>query len=267
MYQQPMYQQPPTYQQQFQPIETDEEKFQRIMKKHEIGTFYSGKLKQVAGFEIVIIGDDSGSMNTVVTGGKLGMTRWEEFKEMVRILVDIAGLMDPNGLDLYFLNREPVFNVKDSNQIAAAFHEPPSGGTPISAVLRQVLKDKKQKAKEQKLLIIIATDGLATNDNGDVDMDTLEKILKNERIPKDRIYNTFLMCTDDEGVLKIYNRWDKKIHHVDVVDDYNSEKKEIKRVKGSHYVFSFGDYVVKSIIGSVDSTIDKQDEKSRCIIL
>ena len=52
------------------------------------------------------------------------------------------------------------------------------------------------------------------------------------------------------------------------IDDYNNERKEIRRKKGSKYRFSYGDYVVKSLIGSIDVELDKSDEKSKdgCIL-
>jgi hypothetical protein len=59
------------------------------------------------------------------------------------------------------------------------------------------------------------------------------------------------------------NRWDQSIKHLDVIDDYNSERKEIRRRNGSKYRFSYGDYVVKSLIGSLDPQLDKTDEKSK----
>ncbi len=69
-------------------------------------------------------------------------------------------------------------------------------------------------------------------------------------------------CTDDEDSVSYLNRWDRDIKNLDVIDDYNSERKEIRRKKGSNYRFSYGDYVVKSLIGSIDPKLDKSDEKS-----
>jgi hypothetical protein len=60
------------------------------------------------------------------------------------------------------------------------------------------------------------------------------------------------------------NDWDRLICNLDVIDDFRSEREEIKREKGSQARFSFGDYVVKSLIGSIDPTIDRLDEKSWC---
>lgn len=54
----------------------------------------------------------------------------------------------------------------------------------------------------------------------------------------------------------------------DVVDDYRSERNEIKKARGHGFSFTFGDYVVKSLIGSIDPELDNLDEKdSTCCIL
>jgi len=56
-----------------------------------------------------------------------------------------------------------------------------------------------------------------------------------------------------------------------VVDDFRSERKEVRSAKGTSFPFSFGDYVVKSLIGSIDPELDDMDEKKdhlcSCIVL
>jgi hypothetical protein len=37
------------------------------------------------------------------------------------------------------------------------------------------------------------------------------------------------------------NKWDKKIPHLDIADDYRSEREEIHKVQGNNFPFSFGD--------------------------
>lgn len=59
---------------------------------------------------------------------------------------------------------------------------------------------------------------------------------------------------------------------LDIVDDYRSERNEIRRVQGKSFPFSFGDYVVKCLIGSFDRDTDMLDEtkhrsKSGCSII
>jgi hypothetical protein len=72
-----------------------------------------------------------------------------------------------------------------------------SGPTPIVRVLQQVLREKQLEIQERKLLILIATDGVPTNDRGQQDIKSLEHTLRRERNPIDRILVTIIACTDD----------------------------------------------------------------------
>jgi hypothetical protein len=47
------------------------------------------------------------------------------------------------------------------------------------------------------LLVLIATDGVPTNDNGQQDIKPLEHALRHERHPINRIPVTIIACTDD----------------------------------------------------------------------
>ncbi len=69
------------------------------------------------------------------------------------------------------------------------------GSTPIVPVLRQVLKDKRNQIYERNLLILIATDGVPTDERGRTDIRTLEHVLKNERKPINQIPVTIIVCT------------------------------------------------------------------------
>jgi hypothetical protein len=157
-------------------------------------------------------------------------TRWDELKQIVSITVDIGSVLDPDGLDIYFLNRPPVLRVKDASQLTSAFTNPPNGLTPITRVLRQILQAKQSEIQERKLLIIIATDGQPTDDYGTTDIETLERVLKYERKPADRVLVTFCACTDDDQAVGYLNKWDETIPYVDVCDDYRSEREEIWQV-------------------------------------
>ncbi len=78
---------------------------------------------------------------------------------MVTIVAEIAGIMDSNGVDVYFLNRRPLMNVTDARVVQQEFNNPPQGLTPITPVLRNILAAKRSISYEKKLLILIATDG------------------------------------------------------------------------------------------------------------
>ena len=47
---------------------------------------------------------------------------------------------------------------------------------------------------------------------------------------------------------------------IDVVDDYESEYNDIMKRREVGYKFSYGDYIVKMLIGSLDKDEDRRDE-------
>ena len=72
--------------------------------------------------------------------------------------------MDSSGVDVYFLNRDPVQNVTNPQSIRHVFNSPASGLTPLVPALRRILTAKRGQSYEKKLLILIATDGYRLND-------------------------------------------------------------------------------------------------------
>lgn len=78
---------------------------------------------------------------------------------MVSIVAEIAAVMDSSGVDIYFLNREPLLNITNTQNIRNAFNQPPAGLTPLAAAIRRILAAKRSQAYEKKLLILVATDG------------------------------------------------------------------------------------------------------------
>ncbi|CAM4829617.1 unnamed protein product [Rotaria magnacalcarata] len=156
---------------------------------------------------------------------------------------------DLNGADIFFLNRQPLRNVKNAEQLIPVFAVPPAGPTPIVRTLRQVLQEKRLEIQERKLLILIATDGVPTNDNGQQETKPLEHALRHERNPINRIQVTLIACTDDNEC---------KISNLDVADDYRSEREEIQKVQGKNFPFSFGGYVVKILMGAIDNWFDER---------
>ncbi|KAI9335955.1 hypothetical protein BDR26DRAFT_518403 [Obelidium mucronatum] len=231
------------------------------------------KLRRLEAYDIVVIADDSGSMQSKSTLGPNNdpyartLTRWDELKSTVSIVTEIAAVLDDDGVDIYFLNRRPCRNIKGPCiEMDDAFRNPPMGYTPIARVLRQVLKEKGlgQGENSKKLLVMIATDGQPTTDQGVVDKQGLYQVLMFERGPNPSNGNVavvFLACTDDDNEIAYLNEWDKKIPCLDVVDDYYTERKEILAVQGNNFPFSRGDWVCKALLGAIDPEIDALDER------
>jgi hypothetical protein len=89
-----------------------------------------------------------------------------------------------------------------------------------------------------------------TNEYVEIDVvDTLEGVLRNERTPQ--TYITFLVCTDDLDCVNYFSNLDKLMPNLDVINDYRSEHAKIQRTHRGNLVFSFGGYIVKSLLDSI----------------
>jgi hypothetical protein len=55
--------------------------------------------------------------------------------------------------------------------------------------------------QERKLLILIATDGVPTNESGKQDIKSLEYVLRHERTPINHVPVTIIACTDDHDCI------------------------------------------------------------------
>jgi hypothetical protein len=223
---------------------------------HKVSEIFVEHLEALDDYEIVIIADDSGSMATVsYSGSGVRTTRWQELKSTISILIDLATIFDSNGVDVHFLNRDPILNIKSAKELDSIFAIPPRGPTPLVPALRNVLSTTSRLTR----LIFIATDGEPTTSDGKSNIPQFKQVLKVERDAQ-RNYVTILACTDNDDTMEYLNNWDKQIPHLDVVDDYASELREIQRCQGIDFKFSQGDYVVKTLIGAIDPFFDKLDE-------
>ncbi len=235
-----------------------------IVEKYSISNFFALKLRQLEKYDIAVICDDSGSMGTPVINPSSPFepteSRWSEAQRSLRIIVDIASLFDSDGIDIYYLNRPPIKNITRSEILDSDrnFLRGPSGSTPLGRVLKQVLEDKAQVIQEKPLLLIIFTDGVPDNLNEFVS--TLKT-----RSPIDRIFVNIVACTDDLAAIGYLDGLDKKIKFLDVCDDFYSEKRQIQKIQGSGFDFTFGDYIVKILLGPIDPSIDQLDEKRSSI--
>ena len=152
----------------------DDKIFHELMQKHNISGFFSRKLKSLHAFKIVFILDDSGSMNKVLEESPLNKgaykaTRWDELQEFIKISIEIANAVNPEGCDVYFLNRRMVKNVKKPDEIMSSFKRPPGGFTPITKMLTTVLRNNMPNVlNDKKLLVVIVTDGEPTNVDGNL---------------------------------------------------------------------------------------------------
>ena len=221
--------------------------------------------------------------------------RWDEAHNLVSALAAILIALRPRTpLPIYFLNRgglvfhpAPDGRVKVSQMpptharesitpaaaiggaevdvksaVDAAFAAPPAGFTPLAETYERLHGERRWAAQtaETRWLTLVVTDGEPTTRRGDVDLSGFRATLVRLRVPAARFPITFALCTSDESVVEFYNLLDRELAHVDVVDDYRSERAQVVAAQGRHFPFSRGDYVAKLLLGGIDAQVDALDE-------
>ena len=82
------------------------ERLRAVCQTNEIRPDFVPKLRQLEGYDIVVLIDDSGSMNTPTGKAPVGdafarsPTRWSEVQQFANRVVELATCLDPDGVDL-----------------------------------------------------------------------------------------------------------------------------------------------------------------------
>jgi len=228
--------------------------YNTISKKYEIDLCHNENICELAKYYIYFILDDSGSMNSRTENG----TRWKELHIMVQKLTEICNSINQYGVNISFLNKSETYNITNYNDIYTLLSFDPCGSTPTCERLQTILNIPSNLPK----LIVLFTDGCP--DGGNVGLTNFYNLLKTRDAEKNRI--TIIACTDNDQDVEFLNRLDKEIQYIDVVDDYKSEKLEILKKQGSSFPFSYGDYLIKSLLSTINPIYDNFDEKKIEII-
>ncbi len=236
---------PPTY------ANTFKDRIEALCAKHGIDGPFKSALFKFSECHIITLLDDSGSMNANVDGTK--NTRWDELKTFVDYLLEFSRVFDPLGMDMHFLNRTGKQHITIADDITTLFNNPPRGGTPLVTKLEKIYADYKD-VKRQKVLFI-ATDGEPDDDVKPYDK--MRRILL--KLSESGFHITFIICADNELEIEYVKKFDS-IQNIDVVDDYHTEMNNIKRIQGSHFEFTYGDYITKALCGSFNEVLDKLNE-------
>ena len=210
-----------------------------VMKKNNIGPEYLEELMKLTYYDIVILCDDSTSMNRL--DGEGGKSRWEELKNSVSTVVDIATALDDDGIEVEFFHRDGAKNVKQLDQVTHLFHDAPLRGQPTPLTKRT-----------KHLLLIIATDGLPSDGRGYATEKALadfKELLENKN--HSQAFISFLACTNNEAEIGYLNKMDRSIPGIDVIDDYRSEMEEVREKQGPDYIYSYGDHKARLLIGPI----------------
>lgn len=236
-------------------------RFRELARYYDIRDDFAVRMRALEGKDIVFVCDDSGSMQTPgslrVSGSDafaVRATRWDELRHTTNMVAQFASVMDPDGIDVYFLNRGQVGSVTDPSQLEPWFATAPYGSTPLVNTLRRVFADKAKSLAEREVFVYVVTDGVP-----DEGIPALREALLS--MPASA-HVTILACTNERSVLSQLQTLDEGVPRVDVLDDYDHEREEVLKAQGKGFAFSFGDYIMKAMLGALDPYMDALDEAS-----
>lgn len=217
-------------------------------------------------FDTIFIVDDSGSMvvQDQHADGHIGKSRWEEARDALAGMVELAAKYDDDGIDVHFLNSyEYLEGCRDPSQVHALFERvQPNGPTPTGEKLEMLLlsyldeiedwKAGKRQAGQRepkKRSNIIITDGSPSDDPESVIV-AIARRLDAGKFPLSQIGIQFLQCGSDtaatEALVELDDALSKEHQIRDMVDTVPYTGLELSP-----------DTIVKALLGSVNRKYDK----------
>ena len=141
-----------------------------------------------------------------------------------------------------------------------AFNKSPCGFSNLGCILEHIFSlDIAKPKRDKKMLVFVATGAEPTNEKDEEDLSTLEHVMRHKR----RVETThvmFLLCNDNPECVKYLSKLDREMENVDLLDDYETEKAKVQRQKGANYQFNYGEYILKALLGAIDSKWDELGE-------
>lgn len=266
------------------------EELQVVLDKFDVSIAEPAELLVLRDYEIVVIVDDSGSMQwpaSIQDQEKYGITstaqirsqhqaeqtlrkldelrrqdppiksRWDELQETLALIIDMGSVFDASGIDLFFLNRGELSNVASSEASAfkASFGKLPSGSTPLTEALRKVVT---KCGGSKPVLLFIMTDG--EPDGGKAAFCHELRRVVNKESTRLTFRIQIMACTGEDDAIGWLDDIDKEFDEIDVTDDYFSELVQILKKERTQKKFTRGDWCAKAMLGPITSKFDLMDE-------
>jgi hypothetical protein len=237
-------------------------KLQAVLDRFEISIAEVNDLVVLEDYDIVIIADDSGSMQRPAappewrTLGVPCRTRWDELQETIAEIVEIASCFNPAGINVHFLNRAPVLHVKHAQDrgFQEAFASPPRGSTPLTETLQRVAQ---QTCTAGGVLLFILTDGEPNGGRGPF-LATLRGLVSTMQL---RVQ--VMACTAEDTAWATWlHALDNSLKEVHFTNDYHATRREVRRAHVAKR-FTRGDWITKAMLGLVSQKFDLWDERLR----
>lgn len=234
-------------------VNHDWSRFEQLVKQKELNPGTASQLRDILSMcEIVLLCDDSDSMAQPIAEEGTDpfaikrSTRWLELKKLAATIIEYVTAINPDGLDIYFLNREKICRVNSMIGLQAAFNMPPTGSTPLISTIDRIYNDKKNTiCCDRKLLILVVTDGEPTDGTRN---DLFNKLVEITRCGD--VHVSFAECTDNAEDMEYLDAWDGCIKNFDNTDDYREELQRVKLTQGQQFKFDYNDYVIKILLAT-----------------
>jgi len=213
--------------------------------------------------------------------GKPITNRFDEALTLIKRILPIIQMVDGTTVTLSFLNSDKVYKAKtnkdDIKQTDKEYKElinatiklcklTKGRGTPLVRRTNEIYTDIMNS--NRKHLAVLFIDGEPADYGFEAPQkerafNDLVNIFKKRKLS---MFTTIALCTDNEEEVGKFNNLDKKLPRFDVCDDFFSERAEIAEVYYKNDIamdermFTYEDYLVKMLIGSMDQEIDRLDE-------
>ena len=213
------------------------ERFIALVKKLEVDQQTAADLYTVlSSCEIVLLCDDSGSMSSRIPPEwgappqTAPVTRWDQLKRFAATLIDFVTSINPEGLDITFLNRPGLSRVTALAGLQPLFAELPSNGTPLGGALQRIFQAGRHlRAQGRHQLIIVATDG----EPSDCTPPQLYSIIAQGI--NDYVHVSAVEFTDNEETMAYMDGWNSSLATFDNTDDWAVDLRKVRRLRGPNY--------------------------------
>lgn len=237
--------------------------FELLVKKNELKSPVPEKLKNLLSTcKIVLLCDDSSSMaNTISEEGSdpfaaKKSTRWLELKKLAAVIIEFVTAINPEGLDIHFLNRGIRYGVKDMTGLQLAFSDGPNGSTPLISKIRSVHDEYAPTIGSKQLLLVVITDGEPSDGSRQDLFNVLMYVTRSGNV-----HVSFAECTDKAEDMEYLDAWDGRIPNFDNTDDYREELQRVKTAMGRNFKFDYTDYVIKILLATFDRWYYNLDQR------
>ncbi|EPQ27614.1 uncharacterized protein PFL1_04752 [Pseudozyma flocculosa PF-1] len=234
-------------------------------------TIREDPLELLKDFDTIFVVDDSASMSVnELPDGSMGRSRWEEARDAVSGVVELAAKYDRDGVDVYFLNNDrAIENCTDPREVLRVFDSiEPEGATPTGMRLEILLLDYLDRIEEYKERLsrgqnpgpepkkrnyIVITDGSPTDDPEDVIVACARR-LDRANMPLSQIGIQFLQVGDDAEATEALQDLD------DALSKEHGIRDMVDTVTYSSMALN-ADLIIKALLGGINRRLDRKKER------